>query len=279
VKPHLPFIAPKKYWDLYNRASLPIAPFQKLPQGSPHELGFYGNSGELRSYSDVPGSDAISEPQQRELIQGYGACVSYIDAQVGLLMKTLEETGLADHTIICLWGDHGWHLGEHGHWGKWTNYEAAARAPLIISAPGLTTGIRTAALTEFVDVYPTLCELAGLPIPRHLEGKSLVPLMGGEDRLLHEAALTQMSHGKGKNGTMGWAIRTPQYRYIEWRSADFSADMPVFGGRVQAAELYDYQTDTRESENLSGKTEHAAVLKQQQALFDKLLPHVPKRLE
>jgi len=277
VKPHLPFIAPKKYWDLYDRTSLPIAPFQKLPQGSPHELAFYSNSGELRSYSDGFGSGPVSESKQRELIHGYAACVSYIDAQVGLLVKTLEETGVADRTIICLWGDHGWHLGEHGHWGKLTNYEDAARAPLIISAPGLAIGIRTAALTEFVDVYPTLCELAGLPQPAHLEGRSLVPLMRGEDKLLHEAALTQMSQGKGKNGTMGWALRTPRYRYIEWRSADFSADMPVFGNRARATELYDYQTDPLEQANLADKTECAAVLKEQQALFDRLLPHLPKR--
>jgi arylsulfatase A-like enzyme len=158
-----------------------------------------------------------------------------------------------------------------------TNYEDAARVPLIISAPKVPGGTRSLALTELLDVYPTLCELAGLPIPRHLEGKSLVPLMRGEDRSLHEAALTQMSHGKGKNGTMGWALRTPQYRYIEWRSADFSADMPVFGNRVQATELYDYQTDPLERENLADKAEYAAVLKEQQALFEKLLPHLSQR--
>lgn len=279
VKPHLPFIAPKKYWDMYERALLPIAPFQKLPQGSPQNLTFYGNSGELRAYSDITTADPIPEDQQRELVHGYAACVSYIDAQIGLLMKTLEETGIADHTIICLWGDHGWHLGEHGHWGKLTNYEDAARAPLIISAPSLGAGIKTTAITEFLDVYPTLCELTGLPIPRHLEGKSLVPLMRGEDRPLHEAALTQMSQGKLKHGTMGWAIRTPRYRYIEWRSADFSADLPVFGNRVRAAELYDYQTDPLERENLAGKTAHATALKQHQVLFDKLLPHLPERVK
>ena len=135
VKPHLPFIAPKKYWDLYDRAALPLAPFQTLPDGSPNDLAFYSNSGELRAYSDVSKTGPIPEPQQRELIHGYAACVSYIDAQVGLLMQTLAECGVADDTIICFWGDHGWHLGEHGHWGKLTNYEDAARAPLIISAP------------------------------------------------------------------------------------------------------------------------------------------------
>jgi len=225
----------------------------------------------------VPKTGPIPEPQQRELVHGYAACVSYIDAQVGLLMETLKETGVADNTIICFWGDHGWHLGEHGHWGKVTNYEDAARAPLIISAPGFDGGNRVTKLTEFLDVYPTLCELVGLPIPAHAEGKSLVPLMRGEDVTLHEAALTQMSHSRGENATMGWSIRTPHYRYIEWRSADFSADKAIFGNRAQAAELYNYETDPLERENLADKADHAAVLKEQQAIFDRLLPHLPAR--
>jgi arylsulfatase A-like enzyme len=277
VTPHLPFVAPKKYWDLYDRNTLPLAPFQQLPQKSPHDLGFYSHSGELRDYSDISKTGPIPESQQRELVHGYAACVSYIDAQVGLLMQTLTECGVADDTIICFWGDHGWHLGEHGHWGKLTNYEDAARAPLIISAPGVGGGKRVTSLTEFLDVYPTLCELAGLPIPAHVEGKSLMPLMRGPDASLHEAALTQMSHGKGANATMGWSIRTPRYRYIEWRAADFSALKPQFGNRPQVIELYDYQTDPLERENLADKAVHAAVLKQHQALFDRLLPHLPER--
>jgi len=277
VKPHLPFIAPKKYWDLYDRGSLPLASFQQIPQGSPHDLAFSSNSGELRAYSDIPKTGPIPEAQQRELIHGYAACVSFIDAQVGLLMQTLAECGVADDTIICFWGDHGWHLGEHGHWGKLTNYEDAARAPLIISAPGLPGDRRVTALTEFLDVYPTLCELAGLPIPTHVEGKSLVPLLRGEDATLHEAALTQMSHGRGKNGAMGWSIRTRRYRYTEWRSADFSTDTPAFGNHAQATELYDYATDPLERENLADRAEYAAVLKQHQSLFDQVLPHLSAR--
>ncbi len=279
VKPHLPFIAPKKYWDLYDRAALPLAPFQQLPQGSPHDLAFYSHSGELRAYSDIPKTGLIPEALQRELVHGYAACVSYIDAQVGLLMQTLADCGVADDTIICFWGDHGWHLGEHGHWGKLTNYEDAARAPLIISAPGVAGGRRVTALTEFLDVYPTLCELAGVPIPSHVEGKTLVPLMRGDSDSLHKAALTQMSHGRGKNGTMGWSIRTPRYRYIEWRAADFSADKPVFGNHAQATELYDYESDPLERENLAETADRAGLVKQHQALFDQLLPHLPKRLE
>jgi len=264
-------------FGIHDRAALPLAPFQQLPHGSPHDLAFYSHSGELRAYADIPKTGPIPEVQQRELIHGYAACVSYIDAQVGLLMQTLAECGVADNTIVCFWGDHGWHLGEHGHWGKLTNYEDAARAPLIISAPGVPGGKRVTALTEFLDVYPTLCELAGLPISPHVEGKSLVSLMRGEDVTLRKAALTQMSHGRGKNGTMGWSIRTPRYRYIEWRAADFSADKPVFSKHVQATELYDYETDPQERENLARKADHAALVKQHQILFDQLLPHLPAR--
>ena len=277
VKPHLPFVAPKKYWDLYDRSTVPLAPFQQLPQKCPHDLGFYSNSGELRDYSDISKTGPIPESQQRELVHGYAACVSYVDAQVGLLMQTLTDCGVADDTIICFWGDHGWHLGEHGHWGKLTNYEDAARAPLIISAPGVSGGKRVTSLTEFLDVYPTLCELAGLPIPAHVEGRSLTPLMHGHDTILHEAAITQMSHGRGANATMGWSIRTSRYRYIEWRAADFSALKPRFGDRPQAMELYDYQTDPQERENLADKADYTTVVKQHQDLFDRLLPHLPER--
>jgi arylsulfatase A-like enzyme len=276
VKPHLPFIAPKKYWDLYDRASLPLAPVREMPHGSPHDLAFYSNSGELRAYSGIPRTGPIPEPIQRELIHGYAACVSYIDAQVGLLMNTLEEEGIADNTLVCLWGDHGWHLGEHGHWGKVTNYEDATRAPLIIAAPHRTQTPRVTALVEFVDIYPTLCELADLPVPESVEGKSLVPLICGGNAPLHEAAISQMSPRPAKDGVMGWTLRAPRYRYIEWRRADLSIDPPRITDQVESVELYDYQADPLERENLAGKTEHASMLKEQQALFDKLLPDVPK---
>ena len=277
VKPHLAFIAPKKYWDLYDRAALPLAPFQELPTSSPHDLAFYSNSGELRERAGVPKTGPIKESMQRELIHGYAACVSYIDAQVGLLMKTLDEMGIADNTIICLWGDHGWHLGEHGHWGKVTNYEDATRAPLIIATPGQKSGNRVTAPVEFLDIYPTLCDLAGLTRPTHLQGISLAPAMRDASVDPHEAAISQMSPGARNHSVMCWTLRTPRYRYIEWRGADLSTDTPRITGQVESVELYDYQTDPLERENLAGKTEHAAVLKEHQSLFDKLLPHLPKR--
>ncbi|MFN9916561.1 MAG: sulfatase-like hydrolase/transferase, partial [Pirellulaceae bacterium] len=183
------------------------------------------------------------------------ACVSYIDAQVGLLMKTLDEMGIADNTIICLWGDHGWHLGEHGHWGKVTNYEDATRAPLIIATPGQKSGNRVTAPVEFLDIYPTLCDLAGLTRPTHLQGISLAPAMRDASVDPHEAAISQMSPGARNYSVMGWTLRTPRYRYIEWRRADLSTDTPRITSRVESIELYDYQTDPLERENLAGKNE------------------------
>jgi len=293
VKPHLPFVAPKKYWDLYDRAALALASYQLPPVGSPPQAQVIPNSGELRDYFGVPPSGPISETQQRELIHAYAACVSYIDAQVDLLLKALEQAGVADNTIICLWGDHGWHLGEHGHWGKSTDYEDATRAPLIISAPGVRGGVRTTSLTEFLDVYPTLCELAGLPKPSHLAGKSLVPVMRNPGAQLHEAAITQSSTVDSQmsnqlvgglinenapiNSHMGWTLRTPRYRYVEWRDAVLNGNEHFFGSKPVGIELYDYDKDPLERENLAGKVGYQKVLQEQQELFDRLLPHLPKR--
>lgn len=275
VKPHLPFVAPTVHWLRYERESIPLAPFQDLPRGSPYDLAFYGNSGELRDYADVPGGVPLPAAFQRELIHGYAACVTYIDAQVGLLMRTLEECGVAGNTVVCLWGDHGWHLGEHGHWGKLTNYEDAARVPLIVSAPGVGCGRRVGAVTESLDVFPTLCELAGLSAPLHVEGVSLVPLMRGTAEKSRDAALTQACHGRGPQATMGWSVRTPRHRYIEWRSADLSGDRPVFSERPHAVELYDYESDPEERENLATRTEFRTVLAEHQTILARLLPQRP----
>jgi len=292
-KPHLPFIAPKKYWDLYDRDALPLAPNQRFPRGSPPSAHVIPNSGELRDYAGVPGSGPIVEAQQRELIHAYAACVSYIDAQVGLLIEALERSGVAGNTIICLWGDHGWHLGEHGHWGKSTNYEDATRAPLIISAPGIGQGVRTSSLSEFLDIYPTLCELAGLPKPSHLQGKSLIPIMRNSKTQLHEAAVSQCStvdsqmspqlvggridEAAAIDSHMGWTLRTPRYRYVEWREAKLTGNERVFGSEQLGVELYDYEKDPLETENFARRPEYAEVLKELQGLFDGLLRHLPKR--
>ncbi|MCU0982006.1 MAG: sulfatase-like hydrolase/transferase [Pirellulaceae bacterium] len=192
-------------------------------------------------------------------------------------MAALEESGVLENTIVCVWGDHGWHLGEHGHWGKVTNYEDATRAPLIIAAPGHRQGAEVKAITEFLDVYPTLCDLAGLPKPAHLQGTSLTPLLGESRTTLHEAAISQMTPNASKDGVMGWTLRTPRYRYIEWRPAGLDSDKPSFSGKVEAVELYDYEADPRERQNLAASPEYETVLAEHQALFDRLLPHLPSR--
>ena len=290
VKPHLPFIAPKKYWDQYDRDSLDLAPFQQFPQGAPEQAIVFPNSGELREYAGVPQSGPIPAAMQRDLLHGYAACVSFIDAQVGLLLQALADQGIADNTIICLWGDHGWHLGEHGHWGKSTTYEDATRCPLIIYAPHLPSGLRTLSLVELLDIYPSLCELADLPTPQHVQGKSLVPLMRDPQLQLHEVAITQSCTVDSRRSrelvageidemgeiraVMGWAARSSRYRYVEWRQTELRVKEQDFGTTPIAMELYDYEVDPLEKRNLADSPDYLDVVKRHQSHLYRVLPHL-----
>ncbi|MCF8432267.1 MAG: sulfatase, partial [Melioribacteraceae bacterium] len=185
-RPHLPFNAPRKYWDLYDRDKIPLAENQFVPKDAP-DFSVHGDA-ELRSYVDnrdlpLPDQNPLSDERQRELKHGYYASVSYVDAQIGRLMNELEKLGLKENTIIVLWGDHGWKLGEHNGWGKMTNFEIDTNVPLIVSGANVKAkGSNTDALTEFVDIYPSLCEMSGLPIPEHLQGTSFVPLLERPDQ-------------------------------------------------------------------------------------------------
>jgi arylsulfatase A-like enzyme len=172
LKPHLPFVAPKKYWDLYDPEKIPTPAIDHLPEGAP---GFAGHtSGELHSYKNIPAGNPIPAGLAKTLRHGYYACVSYTDAQVGRLLNALEQEGLAQNTVVVFWGDHGWQLGDHGLWNKHTNFELATRAPLIMSVPGArSAGKKCEAPVEFVDVYPTLADVCGLPVPAGLDGRSL----------------------------------------------------------------------------------------------------------
>ena len=240
MKPHLPFVAPKKYWDLYERNTFPPHPITRPPEGAPD---FAPTTwGELRQYSDIPETGPLTPELQRELIHGYHAATSYMDAQLGRVIAELDRTGLAGNTIIVLWGDHGWHLGDHGMWCKHTNYEQAARIPLIIAAPGVThAGARTKALVETVDLYPTLCELAGLPLPKGLDGTSLVPVLRDPANPCREAVF----HAYPRGGRIGRAVRTARHRLVEWKKPGEPADSAIL-------ELYDYQADPDETRNLAG---------------------------
>lgn len=247
VKPHLPFCAPKKYWDLYDRTSFKLAARQTPPEGAPEYAPQFG--GELRQYKGIPEKGPLDEDLQRTLIHGYHAAVSYMDAQLGRVLDELDRLGLADNTIIVLWGDHGWHLGDHGMWCKHTNYEEATHLPLLISAPGVTkTNTRTAALVETVDLYPTLCELAELKtssLPQHLDGRSLVPTLRDPAVPTKEAIFHAYPRHVGEYGeVIGRGVRTARYRLVEWKK-------PGAPARTADLELYDYEADPLETKNLA----------------------------
>lgn len=248
VKPHLPFCAPKKYWDLYDPAAFRLAERQTAPEGAPGYAG--SNSGELRQYSHAPEGGPIPPDLQRSLIHGYHAAVSYMDAQLGKVLDELDRLGLADNTVIVLWGDHGWHLGDHGMWCKHTNYEQAARIPMLVIAPGVARpGTRTRALAETVDLYPTLAELAGLPVkdvPQGLDGTSLVPLLKDPALAGKPAVFHAYPRSPKNRNLIGRALRTARYRLVEWK---------VPGAPAESAdlELYDYDTDPAESRNLAAE--------------------------
>lgn len=262
LKPHLPFVAPKKYWDLYERESLEIPSFQEYPDGAPKcaETSYV----EARTYSGVPNEGPIPVETQKELIHGYLACVSYVDAQVGKLIEKLKETGLYENTVIVLWGDHGFHLGDKQIWGKHTTYEQATRVPLIFSNTGYKKGETNNSPVNFLDIFPTLCELTGLETPIDLDGKSLVPIFNGSEDNVNEYAASVYSH----DGYWGFAIRTDRYRYVTWYKGN--QDDNWQGVRVaneaSYTELYDYEKDPEERKNLSGNPAYSKIEEKLQAL-------------
>jgi len=257
-RPHLPWTAPKKYWDMYDRDEIDLASFRIHAEND--EAYFYTTSNELRSYTDEDGNDAfgkladgvpLTDSVSRKLIHGYLAAATYIDAQVGMIMKRLESLGLRENTIVVVWGDHGWHLGDHGIWGKSTNFEQATRAPMIISVPGYTPG-QISVATEFVDIFPTLCDLTGIPFRDSLAGNSLVPLIQGKDEGEHYA-FSQFP----RNERMGYAVRSERYRYVEWISPGPNATPHPDFSRVVATQFFDYEKDPYEQVNASGFPEYA----------------------
>ena len=259
LKPHLPFVAPKKYWDLYDPAKIYVPAFQKLPAGAP---GFVGHTnGELASYADIPKNGVIDDALARRLRHGYYATISYMDAQVGLVLDALEKEGLADNTVIVLWGDHGWQLGEHGLWHKHTNFEVSARSPLIISAPGQkAVGRKSLSLAEFIDIYPTLADLCGLPKPKDVEGVSLKPVLDDAAASVRPVAISQYPRSDGGKSLMGYSIRDDRWRLTLWRDRKDNS--------IHATELYDEVGDPHETVNVATKPELAEVI----ARLTKFLP-------
>ena len=261
-KPHLPFTAPKKYWDLYENVRLPEIARRDPPVDAP-EIALH-DSAELRGYSDQPELGPWSEAQIATLRRGYYAATSFADAQIGRVLDTLERTGLAKNTIVVVWGDHGYHLGEHGLWAKTTNYEADTRVPLIVVTPdGRSKGVRTTALVELLDLYPTLLELCGLPAVKGLEGQSLAPNLGNADAPGRAAAFSQFPRPwiyRDHADVMGYSVRTATHRYIEWRRFGTS--------EVIARELYAYTGDeVFEVKNLAVDSAQASRVRELAALL------------
>jgi arylsulfatase A-like enzyme len=255
IKPHLPFVSPQKYWDLYDPAKIQLAPNKFRPKDAPDYAILPG--GELRNYHGIP-AGSIPDDLARQLKHGYYAAVSYMDAQVGKVLDELDRLGLTKNTIIILWGDHGWKLGEHDAWCKHSTVENDTNVPLLLAAPGMKhPGVHTAALVEYVDIYPTLAELAGLPLPGHLEGTSLKPLLDDPKRPWKAAAFSQYPRAAGKSGVgalMGYSMRTERYRFTVWVGRDDHT-------KVDAIELYDHQADPQENTNIAKLPAHAGLVK------------------
>ena len=241
LKPHLPFNAPQRYWDIYDPAEIILPAHDSLPEGIP--VKSITNWGELRNYSGIPERGPVSAETARQLIHGYYACVSYTDAQIGIVLNALDELGLAENTIVILWGDHGWNLNEHGLWCKHSNFDTSTRAALMLKVPGRTRGEVTSSLVEFIDIYPTLAELCGLSLPEHLEGKSMVSLLENPESFHKDFIIAKWQDGL--------TLKTPEYAYTEWTRNGKEAF-----GRM----LFDHISDPEEIYNLAIRPENEALM-------------------
>ena len=232
LKPHLPFNAPKKYWDMYPPESISQPSNRFFPDGAPREA--WHRSAELRHYSGVPDSPLpIPDDLARKLIRGYYASMSYSDAQLGALLDGMEKLGLMEDTVVVVWGDHGWSLGEHGLWNKHSPFDVATKTTLVVSAPGYAEGSQASGLVEFVDIYPTVSELAGIDIPPHVQGDSFTHLLSNPELPGKPAVFPRW-----KNADV---IRTRDFSYTEWRDDE---------GKVIASMMYDLRTDPGETRNV-----------------------------
>lgn len=259
-KPHLPFCAPKKYWDLYKREEMPLAVYRKRSKNGPSIA--YHKSGELRNYSDIPSlisfndvnNLVLPDEKARELIHGYYACVSYMDAQLAKVIKVLKEKGLDKNTIIVFWGDHGWHLGDHGLWNKHSNFEQATHVPMLIVDPS-SKKRRVSHPVAFLDIYPTLCRMTGLPVASYLEGQDLSSIVFGDTKATNLSPYVVSQYPRGKR--MGYSIRTQQYRYTVWVNWKNKKTIP---NDVFAEELYDYKNDPNETINIVKDRKYQKIL-------------------
>jgi iduronate 2-sulfatase len=239
-RPHTPYIAPKSYFDWYNRQEMPLVEGVEEDQQDIPPPGLMSSKRE---------QDKLTDDLRREAIQAYFASISFMDAQVGKVLDTLDRLGLAENTIIVMTSDHGYHLGEHGLWQKQSLFEESARVPLIIAAPGVTkAGTVSQAPVGLIDLYPTLAELCGVDAPANLQGQSLVPLLKDPNAPGRGWSLSQVRRGGGQNQFPGYSLRTPRWRYTEWDDGN------------RGRELYDHDADPRELTNLADDPEHAGTV-------------------
>ena len=230
VKPHLPFNAPKKYWDLYDAEKIELPKNSVFPKSAPQKANH--KWGELRYYNQVPKQGQVSETMAKKLIHGYYASVSYVDAQIGKVINAIDHLGLRDNTVIILVGDHGWSLMEHGLWVKHSNFEVALQVPLIVSASNIPKNKKTNSIAELVDLYPSICELANISQPTHLEGESFVNALKNPSKIYKNTALARYHKGE--------TLVADSYFYTEWNKK----------GKTIAKMLYDHKIDPDENRNL-----------------------------
>jgi arylsulfatase A-like enzyme len=260
----MPWIAPTKYWQLYAADSIGLPANATPPQGAPKFAS--NDASEFRRYMSVPKKGPISREMTRNAIHGYYASVSYVDSQIGRVIDELDRLGLRDRTVIVLWGDHGYHLGDYGTWNKRTNWETAARVPLIINVPGPRKAKAASnALVELIDIYPTLAELCHLEPPANLEGRSFAPLVDDPDQPWKDAAFTTMVKRTRLGRTFGRAMRTDRYRFVEWQGN--KSPEPVY-------ELYDEQRDPLEQKNIAADPANAELVAKLAARLHKNNAHV-----
>ncbi len=267
TKPHLPFVAPKRYWDLYKRDSFALPDNLSWPPGYP-DFARNISAGEMRAYSDYEGiiPTDFSDDLNRRLLHGYHACVSYTDANLGKVLAALESNDLRKNTIVVLWGDHGWKLGDHSSWCKHTNFECDTRVPLIFRVPGSKSGAgkSTKTLVELIDLYPTLCELTGLPVPEHCQGESFAKLFDDLNWKGRDSAYSSYPHGK----MTGHSIRFGKYRYTEWEDKK--------SGKASGRVLTDLVADPGEESNLLNDPAHANTLKRAHKLLSERIKNALK---
>ena len=247
-KPHTPWIAPQKYFDLHSLEKMALPPIADDFQKSVPEPA-------LASTRPWPYM-GVTADQARECKQAYYAAISFVDAQIGRVLEALDRLKLRDHTVVVFWSDHGYHLGEHGLWMKQSCFEESARVPMIIAAPGKAAGQRCVRTVELVDLYPTLADLAGVTPPKNLEGASLRPLLENPAAEWKRPAFTQVQRGTFP----GHSVRTERWRYTEW------------DGGEKGAELYDHQADPQELQNLAADAKSAVAVAEMKALLKAIHP-------